>query len=170
MRSLYKYKLDEMTGEISKTEIKEYTEIMGINANGKQEVKAYKIPGYHPIDADKLDRYLHNIVYTFNPSIEYTKRIMISAFRAKYNNAHTIACKCKNILDMLENAPEKMDALSDTHFPITGTENITFKTLNGEIHHGKYDFNLLMQRRWIDDEGNEFQSDEVSDWGINVSE
>lgn len=56
-----------------------------------------------------------------------------------------------------------MKKLSKNHFPITKM-NVKFITKDYKIHIGKYDFNSLMQRRWFDNEGNEYTSDLVDSW------
>lgn len=56
-----------------------------------------------------------------------------------------------------------MQKLSNTHFPITKT-SVRFKLSDGTILNGRYDFNNLMMRRWIDSDGNEYTSDLVDSW------
>ena len=64
---------------------------------------------------------------------------------------------------MINNILKPLDA---TYFPIAGMMNIIFQLRNGQIKCGKYTFNNneLMQRRWIDTEGNEYTSDMILKW------
>ena len=43
---------------------------------------------------------------------------------------------------------------------------VKFITKDNFTHYGRYDFNSLMQRRWIDNDGNEYTSDLVDSWEL----
>lgn len=49
-------------------------------------------------------------------------------------------------------------------FPVTGMRNLRFKTSDGVIHIGRYDFNDIGGRRWFDEKGREYTSDMVTEW------
>lgn len=52
-----------------------------------------------------------------------------------------------------------MKQLSNIYFPVAGMKNLRFKTKDGIIHTGYYDFNNLSARRWFDNEsGNQYES------------
>lgn len=57
-----------------------------------------------------------------------------------------------------------MQKLSFNNFPVAGMANLIFRTKDGILHQGSYLFNDLMQRRWIDSDGNEYTSDMVDEW------
>ncbi len=58
-----------------------------------------------------------------------------------------------------------MKKLNSKHFPHVGSHNLVFKLKDGTILCGRYDFNSDMARRWIDDDGNEYTSDLIEEWG-----
>ena len=58
-----------------------------------------------------------------------------------------------------------MKKLTENNFPITKMK-VKFITKDNFTHYGRYDFNSLMQRRWIDNDGNEYTSDLVDSWEL----
>ena len=65
----------------------------------------------------------------------------------------------KEILDQM-----KPINLETFYYPVVGMKNLYFQTDDGVIRHGKYDFNYLMERRWIDDDNNIFSSNQILKW------
>lgn len=57
-----------------------------------------------------------------------------------------------------------MKPLNQTYFPVAGMNNLIFKTTDGLIHRGRYDFNDNKSRRWFDEYNNEYTSNYVSEW------
>ena len=54
--------------------------------------------------------------------------------------------------------------LSEYEFPIDKTKVLFFTKDSDKAHTGRYDFNELMERRWIDKDGNEYTSDKILLW------
>ena len=64
-----------------------------------------------------------------------------------------------------------MKLLSNTYFPVAGMKNLRFKTIDGKVHTGYYDFNENYQRRWFDENGNQYGSNnDVIEWEETVEE
>ena len=59
-----------------------------------------------------------------------------------------------------------MKKLNETFFPHAGMKNLRFKTVDGCIHSGKYDFNETGARRWFDEYDNQYTSDLVNEWEV----
>lgn len=57
-----------------------------------------------------------------------------------------------------------MKPLSNTYFPVAGMKNLRFKTIDGKVHTGYYDFNENCQRRWFDENGNQYTSADIIMW------
>lgn len=54
--------------------------------------------------------------------------------------------------------------LNSENFPHAGYDDIVFETQDGELHKGKYGFNETNARRWIDVDGNKYDSSMVDNW------
>lgn len=57
-----------------------------------------------------------------------------------------------------------MVKLDSSNFPIACDDKIVFRTSDIKVRKGKYTFNDDMARRWIDEDDNEFTSDDVLEW------
>lgn len=57
-----------------------------------------------------------------------------------------------------------MKNLDMGNFPCAGMDNLIFKTVDGVMHHGRYDFNDNNARRWFDENNKEYTSVLVVEW------
>lgn len=57
-----------------------------------------------------------------------------------------------------------MQKLNSNYFPIAPTSLVRFKTVHGDVHTGKYDFNDIGARRWFDENGCEYTSNLIDEW------
>lgn len=62
-----------------------------------------------------------------------------------------------------------MEKLNSKHFPHVGMYNLIFKLKDGTILYGRYDFNSQMARRWISEDGKEYTSDCIKEWGWKLN-
>lgn len=87
MEPLYCFKYEEYTGKIIKIVIPEY----GISVNRFTDRKTYhfnkpkinKSDSLYQVPEAKLDRYVSGKVYTFNPSLQNAKIIILETLLAK---------------------------------------------------------------------------------------
>ena len=85
MKPIYKFVLDEETGNITVYEITDYTESKWSN---KERWWRYRGPGcWMYIYESKLDRYLSGHVYSFNPDITHARKIILESVSAKASKA-----------------------------------------------------------------------------------
>lgn len=57
-----------------------------------------------------------------------------------------------------------MQKLDNNYFPHAGMKDLRFRTVDGTLHTGRYDFNEIWARRWIDENNTQYTSDEVLEW------
>lgn len=82
MKTLYRFKLDPDTGEITVNEITNYD----TKENSSYRGSYYKYRGnsvYNYVKFSNIDRMFCNQVYTFNPNPEHAKQIVLDALYNK---------------------------------------------------------------------------------------
>ncbi len=110
-RQLYCFKYNEETGEITRIEIPEYT-LETHYWTGKKtycfdKPKINKSYSHETIAEGKLDRYVTGKVFTFNPNIQYAKRIILETLTAKYYKAEAERLKLRDAVgEFLKANPE----------------------------------------------------------------
>lgn len=91
MENLYCFKYDKENGKLTKIEIPEY----GTSINKYTSRKTYyfnkpkinKIDNYYQVPEEKIDRFVNDKVYTFNPDVENVKMIIYSTLEEKRDKA-----------------------------------------------------------------------------------
>lgn len=105
---LYCYKVDELTGQITQYEIKNYDFQEAAYGNKNHDTWSFrgivsKDYNYrYCIERFKLDRYVSQKVFTFNSSKEYAHNIIRTAIRGKINKAQYEQQKYNELLNKIE--------------------------------------------------------------------
>ena len=97
METLYCFKYDKENGKLTKIEIPEY----GTSTNRFTERKTYyfnkprinKSSGLYQVPEEKIDRFVSDKVFTFNPDVEKVKQIIYSTLEEKRDKAYKDFCK-----------------------------------------------------------------------------
>lgn len=105
MEILYCFKYDKENGKLTKIEIPEY----GTSTNRFTERKTYyfnkprinKSSSLYQVTEEKIDRFVNNKVFTFNPDVENVKQIIYSTLVDKMNNAHDEYIKYGEMVDII---------------------------------------------------------------------
>lgn len=103
METLYCFKYDKENGKLTKIEIPEY----GISVNKFTERKTYyfnkprinKSSGLYQVQEEKIDRFVSDKVFTFNPDVENVKRIILNTICCKRNKAYDEYIKYSEMVD-----------------------------------------------------------------------
>ena len=103
METLYCFKYDKENGKLTKTEIPEY----GTSTNRFTGRKTYyfnkprinKSSGLYQVPEEKIDRFVNDKVFTFNPDVENVKHIIYNTVVDKMNNAHDEYVKYGEMVD-----------------------------------------------------------------------
>ena len=105
METLYCFKYDKENGKLTKIEIPEY----GTSTNRFTDRKTYyfnkprinKSSGLYQVPEEKIDRFVSDKVFTFNPDVENVKQIIYSTLVDKMNNAHDEYIKYGEMVDII---------------------------------------------------------------------
>lgn len=101
---LYCYKVDEVTGQITQYEIKDYEFHKSVFGSKNHDTWSFrgiisKDCNYrYCIERFKMDRYVSQKVFTFNPSIEYAHNIIKKTINGKIIKAQYEEKKYKELL------------------------------------------------------------------------
>ena len=103
METLYCYKLDELSGEITKFEILEYHFKKNAWSDTKDEycfrADLYERANYpYCVKRNQLDRLVHDKVFTFNPDIDYGVQVIKDTVLDREKTATKELNKYKNLL------------------------------------------------------------------------
>lgn len=99
MTSLYRYQLDTETGSIKVTEVTNYE--IG-NYHNKGHYWRYRRNGsYNYCYEDDIDRFKHNQVYTFNPDIEFARKIIFNSLEDRRDRANREYIKLNQLVNKM---------------------------------------------------------------------
>lgn len=104
---LYCYKVDELTGLITQYEIKDYEFHKSAYGNKNHDTWSFrgiisKDCNYrYCIERFKLNRYVNQKLFTFNPSMDYGRKIIIDTIMDKAKQAHREEVRYKEILEKI---------------------------------------------------------------------
>lgn len=112
-KPLYCFKYNEETGEITKIEILVYT-LETHYWTGKKtycfdKPKINKSYTHEVIAEGKLDRYVSGKVFTFNPNLQYVKRIILETLTAKYYKLEDERLKLRDAVEEFLRANPEFD-------------------------------------------------------------
>lgn len=97
-KPLYRFKLDEEKGQISKLEINDYSEVVWYS---KREYRYRLMGSIRDVKSKNLDRFVHDQVHTFNPDFEHARQIMLDDIGTKQCKAHEDYLKYTEIKNKL---------------------------------------------------------------------
>ena len=104
METLYRFKLDRTTGKIERVAIKEYT--IKENYIGKMMITYRLNSRTSMVSADNIERYLNDMVYSYNSSIDNAIEIIKADLENKIVSAKNTLDKCTGILERIESSRE----------------------------------------------------------------
>ncbi len=105
MDELYCFKYDKENGKLTKIEIPEY----GTSVNRFTERKTYyfnkprinKSSGLYQVKEEKIDRFVSDKIFTFNPDVENAKEIIYSTLLKKRDKAYDEFHKYDGMVDII---------------------------------------------------------------------
>lgn len=101
MQPLYRFKLDEETGEITRLEITDYDLFRWSNGEEYYRWQILSNGHYCYIKKD-MDRYKSKRLYSFNPDIEHAREIIKQAINEKRCAAHEEYLRNTELIEKIE--------------------------------------------------------------------
>lgn len=113
METLYCFKYDTETCEISKIKIQRYT----VEQNKYTGRKTYKwsyprinsVDMHYCLSEQKLDRYVSSKVFTFNPDVENVKQIIYSTLEERKDKAYEEYAKYQEMIHKINERGFRLD-------------------------------------------------------------
>lgn len=111
METLYCFKYDKENGKLTKIEIPEYKIITNRFTDRKnycfEKPKINKSYSHYEIPEEKLDRFVSDKLFTFNPDVQRVKRIILNTICCKRDKTKAEYHKYQNEVEkFLETFPE----------------------------------------------------------------
>lgn len=103
METLYCFKYDKENGKLTKIEIPEYATSVNKFTDRKtyyfNKPRINKSIGVYQVPEEKLDRFVNDKVFTFNPDVKNVKYIIYDTLVDKRDKAYDEYCKYDKMVD-----------------------------------------------------------------------
>ena len=113
METLYCFKYDKENGKLTKIEISEYATRVNKYTDRKtyyfNKPRINKSSGLYQVPEEKIDRFVSDKVFTFNPDVENAKQIIYSTLEEKRNKAELEYHKYQEELNKINERGIKVD-------------------------------------------------------------
>ena len=104
MKTLYCFKFDDITGDVTRIAIHEYKE-MDLNKSHGYKFHSDEITvgeTCYFVELNKLDRFCHKKVFTFHEDYQFARKIIENTLLETMKNAERKARRCSYLVNKLE--------------------------------------------------------------------